>query len=309
MMMLVLFIAGAAMLAAVSAIAWRDSVLLTNPRNYRHPLPASFQYPATPLSAYGLPFEEITIEGPRGSTIRGWLIPASNGARDVAVVALHGRGGDRRSQLPHAPMLHSAGVAVALIDLRENGLSDGNGAGTGLGMREADDALATAAELRRRGYRSVVLFGCSLGASAAVIAAARDPNIAGVLAESPLESMSAYVRDDTATRLRRRGMRANWVASTWAELVVTITRARVSLTHLENPIDVVNLIAPRPVLIIHGGRDETVPLAHAQRLATRAGASARLLTIPEAGHCNGFEAAPTVYAEQVRQLLELTTSS
>jgi hypothetical protein len=44
-------------------------------------------------------------------------------------------------------------------------------------------------------------------------------------------------------------------------------------------------------------------------LAARAGANARLLTIPDAGHCNGFETAPSVYAGEVRELLELVAST
>jgi pimeloyl-ACP methyl ester carboxylesterase len=293
-----------ALAAAMFFFVRRDSILLTNPPGYRHPLGANFQFEATPLSAHGLEFEELSLEAAPGAIIRGWLIPASGERRDLAVIALHGRGGDRQNHMPIAPLLYEAGAATALIDLRENGLSHGAGRGAGLGMREAEDALATARELRVRGYSRIILLGCSLGASAALIAAARDPDIAGVIAESPLESMGAYVRDNTAQRLQRHGVSAPWFTALWADLIVETTRARLKMARLESPIEVIADIAPRPVLIIGGDRDQATPLLRARRLAERGGVTVRLISIAGADHCSGFAAAPKAYESAVRALLE-----
>jgi pimeloyl-ACP methyl ester carboxylesterase len=297
-------------LASTLAVGWRESLGITNPRDYRHPLPVGSRPGATPLSAHGLAYEEMLVTAPDGSAIRGWLVPASGEPRKLAIVALHGRSGNRESLMPLLPLLHGEGASVALIDLRENGLSDGRGRGTGLGMREAEDALAAAADLRRRGYRKIVLCGCSLGASASLIAAAHDPGIAGVIADSAWEGMRAWSRDDLVARLARHGMAApSSMTSAWAGFVVGITRVRLGLGGLEDPIDVIEKIAPRPVLLVQGGSDESVPLSHGQRLAARAGANARLLTIPEAGHCAGFQAAPDAYSTEVRRLLTLSSTT
>ena len=43
-------------------------------------------------------------------------------------------------------------------------------------------------------------------------------------------------------------------------------------------------IAPRPVLLLHGGKDETVPVEHAGRLHAAAGAGCELHVLPDAGH-------------------------
>jgi pimeloyl-ACP methyl ester carboxylesterase len=256
----------------------------------------------TPLSVHSLQYEDLEIATP-GGTIRGCIVPSPDAAKTLAVVAIHGRAGDRTAYLPHAAMLHGAAAAVALIDLRENGLSDGRGRGTALAMREAEDALAVASELRRRGYEKIVLLGCSLGGSAVLVAAARDSSIAGVIAENPIECFGAYLRDNLQARLNGRGLSTQWASSAWGHLVVSLTRLRLGLMRFDDPVDVIADIAPRPVLVIHEENDPVVMVAHSRNLAMRAGPGARLVTFPTAGHCKSFETSPIAFAREVQRLL------
>jgi pimeloyl-ACP methyl ester carboxylesterase len=303
LLLIAALVAGA--IALSLAAAWRDSLKLTNPDGYTHPLPAGFRFDATPTSALGLPFEDIEIQAANGEHVRGWLIPAAQDALDLAVVMLHGRGGNRTTLMPHARIAHDVGAAVALIDLRENGLSDGAGRGTALAMREAEDGLLTTEAMRRRGYPKVVLFGCSLGASAAILAAARDPKINGVIAEGTLQSFDAYFADVGAARLARLGLKARWLAAAWGRAVVFVTQVRLNLRPLERPIDRIEVIAPRPVLLIHGAQDAEVPAAHARNLAGSSGDNVDLWVIEGVGHCNGNEFAPAPYATRVREFLKM----
>ncbi|MFC1964330.1 alpha/beta hydrolase, partial [Chloroflexota bacterium] len=50
------------------------------------------------------------------------------------------------------------------------------------------------------------------------------------------------------------------------------------------PIDYIHRIAPRPLLLVHGSDDETVPVAHARLLYERAGEPKQLVIIEGAGH-------------------------
>lgn len=50
------------------------------------------------------------------------------------------------------------------------------------------------------------------------------------------------------------------------------------------PIRWIKRISPRPILLIHGERDDLVPLAHAHSLFHKAGEPKELLIIPGAGH-------------------------
>ncbi|MEW6143330.1 MAG: alpha/beta fold hydrolase [Chloroflexota bacterium] len=51
-----------------------------------------------------------------------------------------------------------------------------------------------------------------------------------------------------------------------------------------SPVECIGRISPRPVLILHGDKDDTVPLDHAQRLFEAAGDPKELVILPGAGH-------------------------
>ena len=50
------------------------------------------------------------------------------------------------------------------------------------------------------------------------------------------------------------------------------------------PIEYIAKISPKPLLLIHGERDEVVPLAHAGKLFEKAGEPKELVMLPGAGH-------------------------
>ena len=50
------------------------------------------------------------------------------------------------------------------------------------------------------------------------------------------------------------------------------------------PLDYINKITPRPLLLVHGDQDDVVPLAHAEALYQKAGEPKQLLILPGAGH-------------------------
>lgn len=283
---------------------WLESRALTNPGGYRQPDPAEFVFTETPETAAGLAYEDVAFEVPSGETVRGWLVPAAQDAKDIAVVALHGRSGDRRGQLGHLGMLNNLGAGVLLIDMRENGLSDGNARGMALGIREAEDAVAAAQELRARGYEKVVLFGCSLGGATAILAAAQDPSIDGVIAESAIARFEDFVAEGADRRLGMIGISARWATAWWAGLVVDHTHRRIGLSSYVAPADVIEKIAPRPVLLIHGGKDRWVAETHAQALKEKGGAGVGYWLIAEAGHCDGGAFAGDEYRARVAAVIE-----
>ena len=54
--------------------------------------------------------------------------------------------------------------------------------------------------------------------------------------------------------------------------------------HLVSPIKNVAGIAPRPLLLVHGNRDETVDVSHAHRLYDKAGEPRQIVIVDGAGH-------------------------
>ncbi|MFC2010680.1 alpha/beta hydrolase [Chloroflexota bacterium] len=53
---------------------------------------------------------------------------------------------------------------------------------------------------------------------------------------------------------------------------------------LVSPIEYVARIAPRPLLVVHGSRDETVDMSHAYKLHTKAGEPKQLIIVDGASH-------------------------
>jgi uncharacterized protein len=280
-----------------------ESRALTNPPGYAQPDPDAFVFAETPETAAGLAYENVAFDVHSGETVRGWLVPAAQNRKDVGIVGLHGRGDDRRGLLGHLGTLHNLNAGVLLIDLRENGLSDGDGRGMALGMREAEDAVAATRELRARGYEKVILFGCSLGGTAAILAAAQDPSIDGVISESGLARFEDFVAEGADRRLGKLGIRAHWATSRWADAVVDQTRRRIGLSAYVASVDVIEYIAPRPVLLIHGLRDPWVAETHAQALRDKGGPSVDYWQIAEAGHCDGGAVAGEEYRARVAELI------
>src|SRR5690606_19778701 len=140
-------------------------------------------------------------------------------------------------------------------DAREHGLSDGNGRGLGLAVREGEDGVAAVDEMRRRGFSKVVGYGCSLGGSTAIVAAAADERIDGIIVEASLASFEQYVADGADRRLGKVGVRIPARTRMWGDAVIGVSRWRLGRKYYVRAEDVIGQITPRPILLIHGGED------------------------------------------------------
>jgi len=65
------------------------------------------------------------------------------------------------------------------------------------------------------------------------------------------------------------------------------------------PLEAVSRIPPRPLLLIHGAADASVPVDHARRLHRAAGPGAELWIQPGVGHCAGYHADREGYVRRV----------
>lgn len=280
-------LAGAALVVAGTlGFSWWVAGQVVRPPFYEHRTPEQGLRPGKwtdPNVDFGLPFEDVGFPAVDGAELRGWLVPRAPEAPERAhwVVGVHGGGGDRRSFLGVTPALHRAGYPVLLFDCREQGTSDGSGRGMGLGVREWEDVVSAVDFVESRGAAGIAVFGSSQGGVAAVLAAAQDPRIDGVVAQSagielvgvlasvpPISSWpSLLVRLVARAVLMRVGAPLDYVASLASA-----------------PLELAGQIAPRPLLVIHGADDEMVPLEQARALYEAAEEPKALWIVPGAGH-------------------------
>ncbi|KDD74697.1 hypothetical protein H632_c1127p1, partial [Helicosporidium sp. ATCC 50920] len=129
----------------------------------------------------------------------------SRDGRLPAVIYCHCNSGSRRDAEEILWHLLPRQVTVLALDCAGSGLSEG--AYVSLGAYEVEDVAAAVAYLRSEGGAcSVGLWGRSMGAVSALLLAARDPSLAGVVADSAfsrLADLMLELSSETALRIPR----------------------------------------------------------------------------------------------------------
>jgi dipeptidyl aminopeptidase/acylaminoacyl peptidase len=189
---------------------------------------------------------------------------------------MHGWGSAAADLLPAAPALLAAGLAALFIDARGHGASDPVDF---MSMpRFAEDAAAGVTWLRadpRIDADRVGLVGHSVGAGASLLAAARDPRVAAVVAIAAMAQPAELIRGSKGLTPAPRRV-ANRVLATIED---TIGHRFDSFA----PIVTIGQVSGE-VLVVHGLADTTVPARDAARLVDAAGGRATLRLVPGAGH-------------------------
>jgi uncharacterized protein len=205
---------------------------------------------ATPAVA----FDELAIETDDGERLHGWWAGAA-GPPLGSILLCHGNGGNVGDRAPHVELLTAAGFGVLAFDYRGYGRSSGRPgeAGTYRDARAARRVL-----LERAGGGRVLYLGESLGAAVALELAHHHPP-AGLILQSPFTSIRAIARVHYPLVPRSLVPDAYPSLRLIRELAV-------------------------PLLVLHGERDDIVPLAHGEELYAAAPCAKRIVRFPDAGH-------------------------
>jgi pimeloyl-ACP methyl ester carboxylesterase len=242
-----------------------------------------------------LPVDDVTF-GPADARLEGWLVRGTAGA--PAVVLGHGFTASREEMLPWARFLHDAGYNVLLFDSRACGES--GGATVGLGAIEAQN-IETAVRSAKGAFATsrVGVLGISLGAGATILAAADDPEISAVVADSAWTDQDLQLSRLSFLPIGplRVPLAPIGVAAVNALVGADVTKAR--------PIEAVARIAPRPLLLIHSADDDnaTTPVDGARRLFDAAGQPKQIWIAPRGGHVGAINAFPDEYRSRVLAFL------
>jgi alpha-beta hydrolase superfamily lysophospholipase len=258
----------------------------------------------TPAS-FELPFEEVTFRAADGVTLSGWWVPAPD-ARGT-VVLVHGLNRTRIEMVKKVPFLHGQGWNALLFDLRHHGESGGEA--STFGRYEKDDVRAAVELARKRAARPVVLWGVSLGAASATLAAAEDPSVAGLVCDSSYRSLRDTVAHHmTLARRWRWWMR---IVPSWpvgAEVVYWIGRRG---KFDPDAVDVKAAAAKlhgRPALFVCNSGDRRMPAEIAFDLKAAAGDHASVLVVPGNSHGGAYRDGTAAYERAVARVLEEATA-
>jgi fermentation-respiration switch protein FrsA (DUF1100 family) len=224
----------------------------------------------TTPQAEGLAYQDARFPASDGVPLHGWLIPAPD-AR-VTLVWFHGNAGNIGDRVHNIGFLHRTLRAnVFIFDYRGYGQSGGrlldlseeatyrDGAGALAYLRARSDVART----------RLVYFGRSLGAAVAVELARTHPP-AGLILETAFTTLKDVARVHYP-------FVPLWFLRTKYESLRKIPELHV------------------PLLILHGDRDEVVPLEQAQRLYSAANEPKRLYVIRGAHHNDTYVIGGSAY--------------
>ena len=256
--------------------------------------------PAQHPGSYGSPaYRDVTLVTRDGVDIAAWHLPVPGS--DAAVVMVHGHTASRtwefRQSFPAlAVALQANGYHVVMIDLRAHGASGGER--LSFGHLERLDVLAAVDLLLAEGVPAgqVGVLGVSMGAATAIGAAADDPRIGALWADSSYADIRPLIE-------------ARWPGD--SGLPMTFLRAAQLAHRLRFGFDLggvrpeaeIGRVAPRPIQLVHGTGDATVPIEHAQRLAAAA-AGAGLWTLPGVPHVGAYPSDPEFYTLRVVEFFD-----
>lgn len=265
-----------------------------------------FQFPdkenagLTPAS-FQLAAEDVAFRSDDGIELRGWWVPAP--AAKGSVVMVHGLNRSRIEMARRLPFVHGAGWNALLFDQRHHGESGGTS--TTFGAREKEDVEAAVRLARGRSPGPVVLWGVSLGAASSMLAAAEDPQVAGVICDSSYRSL-----DDTVRHHLRLFRSWRW----WLNLVPVWPVADEAIYWMGRrggfdpaSVDVKAAAARlggRPALFVANSEDRRMPKEIAFDLQAAAGAGAEVLIVPGKSHGGAWRDGTAAYQAAAGALLQ-----
>lgn len=220
--------------------------------------------------------EEVRFRGRDGTRLFGLFL---QGRRDYpGVVLCHGYFRSLAEPLEVGLRLHRAGYSVLAFDFRACGRSCGRF--TTIGYKETGDVQAAVALLKSRlGSAPVGVYGISMGAAAAIMAAAQTQEITALVADSPYADLEGVAR----RRMRDLVPLPGLAPFCWPIILMGQLMSGGRMDRMR-PADWVGRLSPRPILFIFGEYDSYDPPDHPRRLFAAAGPPREMWVVPGSGH-------------------------
>lgn len=248
--------------------------------------------PTTPAQL-GLPFRDVTISDgdPKDQqNLAGWYIPAAV-PTDKCVIFQHGQGGSKGQWLAQfVPWLH-ARYNVLTFDFRGDGQNPP--APCSLGYYETEEMLAAIQVAKAQGNASIGLMGLSMGAAAAIDAAAEDPEVKAVVEDCAFADWyHAFY-----PRIVKKGYP---LAGILAKVIEKVVDMQLGIDgEKAAPINHLAQLGNRPLFIIHGAADDETTPDNAQMIYDAYSGPKQLWLVPGAKHAQSHAVAGAEYERRV----------
>jgi len=231
-----------------------------------------FYYPSRTIQytpdEFSYSYEEVTFATSDGVKLCGWFLPATGTPRGT-VLHFHGNAENIGTHFFVSVWLVSQGYNLFEFDYRGYGKSEGEVTRAGT-IRDGHAALDYLLSRPDVDPERIVAFGQSLGGAVATVVSAER------------EEIRAVVLDSTFSGYRRIGSMHLQKLLRWKWLCDQIARA--GLADDYNPIDYVERIAPRPLLIVASKEDRICYAEGGRELYEAAGEPKEFMLVDQSHH-------------------------
>ncbi len=241
---------------------------------------------STTPDAFGIEYDDVTFRTEDGLNLNGWFVSGKKSSPDADLHTLlwfHGNAGNINRRLGNIKMLHDrVPVNVFIIDYRQFGRSEGKISEQGTYI----DARAALAYLHSRkdiNNEKIIFFGRSLGSAVAVDLAVKEKCCALIL-ETPFTSIKEMGKE------------------LYPFLFIGLHFLRTKYDSLSK-ISKVKV----PTLIMHGDKDELVPIEQGKMLYEKANEPKEFYTIPGATHNDTHIVGGEEYFDVIKRFVSTLT--
>ena len=236
----------------------------------------------------GVKFEQVKFPSRDGKALTGFYFFTSQKPIGT-VIQFHGNAANVTNHFPLALFLVNHGFDVLAFDYEGYGLSEGKPTP----LRTVENGLAAvdfAYGRCRSETKGVVILGQSLGAAVAAVVAAKDDRVKAVVLEAGFTSYKSIARAVIGRTILL-----------WPLYPIYPT---FFVNGKYDPVKFIGQIAPRPILFIHGEKDEIVPVEMSRILYQKAGEPKPLRIVHNAKHLACKSVAGKEYEEKVAKFFQ-----
>ncbi len=226
---------------------------------------------------FSLRFEDAFFEATDGIRLHGWFVPHPQA--QTTLLWFHGNAGNISDRLGNLRLLHEiVRTHIFIFDYRGYGQSQGSPSEQGT-YKDARAALYYLRSRKDVQPQRIVFFGRSLGAAVAADLASHERSLALIL-ESPFASIREMARSVFPFLPVGPFLRTRY------DVLEKITKVR------------------SPVLVLHGDRDEIVPLEQGKMVFDAASEPKEFYPIPGAHHNDTYATGGKNYFAKLKRFIE-----
>jgi len=240
----------------------------------------SFDEPSTPAK-WGFRFENVDFKSTDGTDLHGWFMPSREKRPKGTVVFSHGNAGSLGHHLGFVMWLVEAGYQVFMYDYRGFGKSGGELDRRGM-IEDVRGAFAYVKARKDVDAQRLVSYGHSLGGAKSVTA----------LSDNHVAGLKAVVIDGTFSSYRSM---AKVVGGDYGASLITDEFS---------PRDFIGKLTGTPLLVVHGQRDQVVPLSQGKELFNLANEPKTLFEVEQGSHGDSLSRDNGAYRKRMLTWLD-----